>query len=133
MCYFETFYSFIIFYLNSEHSQKVNKLRLEKFKIKIDYINSIFEETRHALLQRIKNKPNEYKNTMKNLIIEGLIKLLDDNVNLICKKEDVELVNSLLPVAKQEFLELLKKNSNKFKNYDCNITLDSKYFLPETM
>jgi len=111
----------------------VNRLRLEKFKIKIDYINSIFEETRTALLQRIKSKPNDYKNTMKNLIIECLIKMLDENVNVICKKEDVELVRSLLEPAKKDFLELLKKNSNKFKNFDCNITLDSKYFLPENM
>lgn len=122
-----------LFLLISEHSQKVNKLRLEKFKVKIDYINSIFEETRNALLQRIKNKPNDYKNTMKNLIIESLIKLLDENVNVICKKEDVELVTSLLEPAKKEFLELLKKNSNKFKNFDCVITLDSKYYLPENM
>jgi len=70
---------------------------------------------------------------MKNLIIESLIKLLDENVNVICKKEDVELVTRLLEPAKKEFLDLLKKNSNKFKNFDCNITLDSKYFLPENM
>ncbi len=111
----------------------MNKLRLEKFKIKIDYINSIFEETRNALLQRIKNKPNDYKNTMKNLIIEGLIKLLDENVNIICKKEDMQLVSSLLEPAKNDFLVLLKKNSNKFKNFECSVTLDAKYFLPEYM
>jgi V-type H+-transporting ATPase subunit E len=111
----------------------VNKLRLEKFKVKIDYINSIFEETRTALSQRIKSKPEDYKKTMKNLIVESLIKLLDENVNVICKKEDVILVKSLLEPAKEEFLNLLKKNSNKFKNFELNLTLDSKYFLPDNM
>jgi hypothetical protein len=70
---------------------------------------------------------------MKNLIIECLIKLLDENVNVICKKEDVNLVKSLLEPAKAEFLDLLKKNSNKFKNFELNLTLDSKYFLPDNM
>jgi hypothetical protein len=70
---------------------------------------------------------------MKNLIVEGLIKLLDENVNVICKKEDVNLVKSLLEPAKAEFLDLLKKNSNKFKNFELNLTLDSKYFLPDNM
>lgn len=70
---------------------------------------------------------------MKNLIIEGLIKLLDEHVNVICKKEDVNLVKSLMEPAKEEFLELLKKNSNKFKNFELNLTLDTKYFLPDNM
>ena len=70
---------------------------------------------------------------MKNLIIEGLIKLLDEHVNVICKKEDVNLVKNLLEPAKEDFLDLLKKNSNKFKNFELNLTLDSKYFLPDNM
>jgi len=85
------------------------------------------------LAKRIKNKPEDYKNTMKNLIIEGLIKLLDEHVNVICKKEDVNLVKNLLEPAKEDFLDLLKKNSNKFKNFELNLTLDSKYFLPDNM
>ena len=70
---------------------------------------------------------------MKNLIVESLIKLLDEQVNVICKKEDVNLVKGLLEPAKQEFLDLLKKNSNKFKNFELTMTLDSKYFLPDSM
>ena len=104
---------------------------MEKFKVKIDFINSIFEETRAALKQRIQSKPEDYKKTMKNLIIQGLIKLLDEHVNVICKKEDVNLVKSLLEPAKNEFLDLLKKNSNKFKDFEITLTLDSKYFLPD--
>lgn len=106
---------------------------MEKFKVKIDYINSIFDETRTALANRIRNRPEDYRNTMKNLIIEGLIKLLDENVNVICKKEDVNLVRSLLNPAKEEFLDLLRQNSNKFKNFELNLSLDSKYYLPDNM
>ena len=70
---------------------------------------------------------------MKNLIIEALIKLLDENVNVICKKEDFDLVSSLLEQARTEFLELLKRNSSKYKNFDCTLSLDTKYFLPDYM
>ena len=38
-------------------SQKMNKLRLEKLKVKIDCVNSVFEEARNQLLAKIKNDP----------------------------------------------------------------------------
>lgn len=109
----------------------MNKLRLEKLKVKIDCVNNVFDDARSQLLQRIKNKPEEYKTVLQNLVVQGLIKLLEENVNVICKKEDVELLTSVIESAKGEFLELLKSQSQKFKNFKCNVTIDAKYNLPE--
>jgi V-type H+-transporting ATPase subunit E len=108
-------------------------LRLEKLKVKIECVNNVFEETEKSLVERIKSKPEDYKKVMKNLIIQGLIKLLEDNVNIVCRKEDVELIKQVKDQAKSEFLDLLNKESNKFKGYNVNITIDSKYFLPSNI
>ena len=40
-----------------EQSKKMNKLRLEKLKVKIDCVNSVFEEAKNQLALRIKNDP----------------------------------------------------------------------------
>ena len=111
----------------------MNKLRLEKLKVKIDCVNSVFDEARSLLVQRIRGKPEDYKNVMKNLLIQGFIKLLEENVNIVCKKEEYELVMSLVEPAKEKFLEMLSKESRKFKNFNLNVTVDTKYFLPESM
>jgi V-type H+-transporting ATPase subunit E len=113
-------------------SQKMNKLRLEKLKVKIDCVNSIFEEAKTQLSNRIKSKPEDYKNVLKNLLIQGFIKLLEDNVNVICKKDELELVKSLIEPAKAKFLELLTNEAKKFKNFKINVTVDTKYFLPDS-
>ena len=94
-------------------SQKMNKLRLEKLKVKIDCVNSVFDEAREELINKIKNEPNEYKNVLKNLMIQGFIKLMEENINIICKKEDYNIVCGLVDQAKSEFLEKLKKEAKK--------------------
>jgi V-type H+-transporting ATPase subunit E len=115
-------------------SQKMNKLRLEKLKTKIDCVNLVFEAAKEKLLQKIKNNPEEYKKMLKDLLIQGYIRLLDDKINVLCKKEDYDLVKSLIEESKKEFLEKLKKEAKRsvqLNNFE--VTLDEKFFLPETM
>ena len=115
-------------------SQKMNKLRLEKLKVKIDCVNSVFEDTRTQLIKKIRNNPDEYRKILKDLLIQGFIRLLDDRINVLCKKEDFEVVKSLMDEAKSEFLEKLKKKKKKSAQINAlQVTLDERYFLPETM
>lgn len=66
-------------------------------------------------------------------MVQGFIKLLDENVNIIIKKEDYSVVCELLETAKKEFLEKLKKETKTFGNFKMNVTIDNKYFLPDYM
>ncbi len=93
-------------------------------------VNSLVEETKTALVEKIKDK-KLYKDVLTKLIIQGLIKLLETEVNIVCKKEDVELVKSILQEAKSQFVSLMKEQSVKFKNIDVNISVDEKYSLPD--
>ena len=115
-------------------SQKMNKLRLEKLKVKIDCVNSVFEDAKTQLVKKIKNNPEEYKILLKDLLIQGFIRLLDDKINVICKKEDFNIVKEILVEAKKEFLDKLQKEAKKSAQItDLQVTLDEKYFLPENM
>ena len=115
-------------------SQKMNKLRLERLKVKIDCVNSVFEEAKTQLVKKIRNNPEEYRIILKDLLIQGFICLLDDRINVICKKEDFDVVKELIEEAKKEFLDKLKKEAKKSAQInDMQVTLDQKYFLPETM
>ncbi len=119
--------------INSAQSQKMNKLRLEKLKIKIDCVNSVLDEVRTGLINRIKNKPEDYKQVLRDLIIQGLVKLLEDEVHIICKKSDFNVISSLIGECKVAFNNLIEKESNKAKFINLKITIDEKYFLPDTV
>ncbi len=81
-------------------------------------------------MEKIKDK-KLYKDVLTKLIVQSLIKLLEGEVNIVCKKEDFDLVKSILADAKSQFVTLMKEQSVKFKNIDVNITVDEKYFLPD--
>jgi len=68
---------------------------------------------------------------MTKLIIQGLIKLLESEVNIVCRREDVELVKDCIHSAKEQFSKLMHEQTVKFKNLETNITVDEKYNLPE--
>jgi V-type H+-transporting ATPase subunit E len=111
----------------------MNKIRLEKLKAKIDCVGQVFDEAKNQLAQKIKNKPEDYKTVLTNLLVQGFIKLLEENVNIVCKKDEYDLVKSLIEPAKEKFLAMLSKESRKFKNFNLNVTIDTKYFLPKEM
>ena len=83
-------------------SQKMNKLRLERLKVKIDCVNSVFEDAKTQLVKKIRNNPEEYRKILKDLLIQGFIRLLDDRINVICKKEDFDVVKELIEEAKKD-------------------------------
>ncbi len=113
-------------------SQKKNKIRLEILKVKIDCVNSVFEDTKKEIMKKIKSNPKQYEKIMKDLLIQGFIKLLDTKINVNCKKEDLALVKKLVPEAKKEFLNKLKNEAKKsYQISDIEVTIDNKYFLPE--
>lgn len=63
-----------------------------------------------------------------------MIKLLEENVNIICKKTDVNLITDVMNDAKSIFLNKLKSEcTKKYQDFKTNITIDQKNILPETL
>ena len=72
------------------------------------------------MITKIKDDADGYRKVLKNLIIQGFIKLFEENINIICKKEDYNVVCGLVEPAKNEFLEKVKIGeyiSEVFKMY----------------
>jgi len=61
-------------------------------------INKIMHETREALLNPFAHNigQDKYRETLKNLIIQGMIKLIEDDVELLVRECDVQLTEGLL-------------------------------------
>ena len=53
-----------------DQSKAANKLRLQKLKTKIEFVDEIVKETKGQLASRITKNAAEYKIVLKNLIIQ---------------------------------------------------------------
>lgn len=68
---------------------------MSEMKVRFDMIEKVQEDTKKQL-QRQKADLNGYKQLLRVLIKQGLIKLLEEEVEIRCLKEDIPIVKEVL-------------------------------------
>ncbi|KAG5123967.1 hypothetical protein JHK82_030704 [Glycine max] len=74
-------------------------------------------------LLRVSNDKKVYKKLLKDMIVQGLLRLREPSVLLRCRESDRKLVESLIEEAKKEYSEKASMQSPK-------ISLDDRVYLP---
>ncbi|KAL3828602.1 hypothetical protein ACJIZ3_017404 [Penstemon smallii] len=85
-----------------EYSMQLNASRIKVLQAQDDLVNSMKEAASKELL-RVNHDNNSYKNLLKDLIVQSLLRLKEPSVLLRCRKDDVHLVESVLHSAKEEY------------------------------
>ncbi|XP_051113317.1 V-type proton ATPase subunit E-like [Andrographis paniculata] len=104
-----------------EYSMQLNASRLKVLQAQDDLVNEMKEETSKQLLNV--SGDSNYKQLLKNLIVQGLLRLKEPSVLLRCRKEDLALVDSVLQSAKDEY-------SDKAKVHAPEIIVDNVHLPP---
>lgn len=111
-----------------ENSRKVNACRLDIQTHRNNLLENLKKELDEKLRVVIKDQ-KKYKELLKKLILQGLIRLLEQKVIIKCRKEDVELIQSLLDDVKTDYIKFMKENVNKDVSVELEIT--DKLYLKE--
>jgi V-type H+-transporting ATPase subunit E len=104
-------------------SNLANASQLSVLKACDDYVQTLKEEARKqlAILNEDRSK---YPTILGNLIAQGLFLLLEKDVTLRCRRQDIDLVKQLIPDA-------IHRYKQQFTQRDIHVTVDEKNFLPE--
>ena len=79
-----------------ELSQKTNQTRLDKMKRRNECVENLRTSARWRLQNEFNKDNPQYVETLKKLIIQGMIKLLEDEVEIKVREEEVDLVKGML-------------------------------------
>jgi V-type H+-transporting ATPase subunit E len=101
---------------------------MEIMKARNDCMNQLLEEARSELAHRSKKNPTQYKKVLEDLIVNGLIKLLEKNVSVLCRACDKHLVEDVLASAKHRYLHIMKESTGK--DYEVSLEVDNHHHLP---
>ncbi|CAF0745832.1 unnamed protein product [Didymodactylos carnosus] len=104
-----------------QHSNLLNQSRLSVLKARDDYIQTLKEEARKQLALLAQDK-QKYSTILANLIAQGLFILMESDVQVKCRKQDFELVQSLIPDA-------VRRYKQEFNNREIKCVIDDKNFL----
>jgi hypothetical protein len=95
-----------------------------------DCLEKLKMETKVRLIQVMKSNPALYKETLKNLIIQGMIKLLEENVELLCRnKDEVAIVKELIPECEKAYSVLMNEKTER--DYATKLSLITDKFMNE--
>jgi V-type H+-transporting ATPase subunit E len=92
-----------------------------------DLMDNLASETSTKLKTFAKPDNVKYRNLIKQLIIQGMVKLLETTVLVQVRNIDVDFVKKLLPECQKEYAELLKRETGE--EYKCNLEVDERQFL----
>ena len=82
--------------LKIARSKRENAVRIENMKTVNELIQQLFKEARLSIVKKQKQDAKAYQELIKNLIIQGLIRLMEPEVHIRCRKSDHPLVEKVL-------------------------------------
>ena len=80
----------------------------------------------------ISHDKGKYKDFLHKLLVQTLIKMMEPEVLVKCRKSDKDLIEAVIQPAIEEYKTMLKNEVKVFKDRDvpCKITFNER-FLPE--
>ncbi len=75
-----------------ERSSELNKVRIQKMRKINEMVEGLQHEASVKLANDLKKNPDEYAKLIKNLLVQGCIKLIEPAITLKVRKSDLALV-----------------------------------------
>lgn len=104
-----------------QNSNLQNQARLRVLKTREDHIKNLLDEARHRLADLTRD-PNGYARLLEGLITQGLFQLMEERAVIRCRREDIQMVQSVLESSINQYRQAMKK--------DCRVHIDQDNCLP---
>merc|ERR1719433_303013 len=110
-------------------SLAINKQRLDKIKARQDVMAKVAEDVKQKLKQDMKDT-SKTKNLITDLIVQGLLMLLENEVVVRCRECDVKTVEDCLQPAAKMYEDKVKNETGATKT--CKLSIDKTQYLDPT-
>ena len=103
-----------------------NQIRLKVLNKRNDSLNEVFEETQRQLRDKITNDKTLYKEILHKLIVESILRLLENQVVIQVKECDLPIVDN------EEFLnKIIEEYKTTTNGRDIKIIISKDFLNPE--
>jgi V-type H+-transporting ATPase subunit E len=90
-------------------SAEIGECRVKKMQIRDDLLQGLLKDA--AAKCAVVARGGNYPQLLQKLIVQGLIKIEENEVLVYCRSEDVATVTKILPAAVAEYVDILKRES----------------------
>lgn len=99
-----------------------------------ELVESLQAQAGIQMAERLANNQQEYADLLKNLLVQGCIKLIEPRITLRCRQSDVNVLSGVINEAVQEYKAAMISQVAALEGKDdipCEVTVDNERFLPE--
>mmetsp|Transcript_73123 Transcript_73123/g.136684 ORF Transcript_73123/g.136684 Transcript_73123/m.136684 type:complete len:233 (+) Transcript_73123:102-800(+) len=108
-------------------STAINRSRLDKIKARQEVLGKVGDEAKQALLSELKDT-GKYKEFLTKLIVQGLLMLLESEVEVRCRASDDSLVESCFGAAQDMYAKTIMEQTGVARS--VKLSLDKTTKLP---
>ena len=117
-----------------ERSKNANAVRIDKMQKTNAMVEELLVEAKHEMHRRLSGNQEEYRTLIRQLLVQGFIKMFETNMILKVRKSDLELIESEIEQAKEIYTEKMLSEVELLKGrttLKCKVEIDRTNFLPE--
>lgn len=92
-----------------------------------ELVESLQKQAGIAMQERLSRNSSEYSRLLKELLIQGLIKLIEPKVILRCRESDKDLLQGVIDEAVDEYKQLMLSQVKALEGKDdipCAVTIN---------
>lgn len=108
--------------MNIEKSKKINNARLKEMKERNECLQKIREMMLKKLQEERTKNRKRYLKTTKDLILQSMIKLLEPELLILCRKEDGGDIKGMIKGLESEYTSFMKEKTEK-DDYVCKLSI----------
>lgn len=90
-------------------SAEIGECRIKKMQIRDDLLKTLISEA--ASKCSVVARGQNYPQLLQKLIVQGLIKIEENDILVFCRKDDAATIKKILPAAVKEYVDIIKRES----------------------
>lgn len=109
-------------------------MRINKMRKINELVESLQADAKQKLHKKLSNDKKAYKKLITRLLVQGLIRLIEADVTLRCRKSDVKLIEECIPEAIADYKKLMLSQVKALSGREdipSKVKVDTTHFLPE--
>ena len=115
-------------------SAEVNKARIEKMRRTANLVDSLLFDAKVKMQQKMQDEPDSYAALLEQMLVQGLIKMIEPKVILKVRQSDLDAVKGIIDGAIEKYKAAMLDQVKALTGRDdipCEVLVDEKNFLPE--
>ena len=117
--------------LNIARSKMINSARLTKMSERNKCLMELKEMMLAKMVEERQQNRERYLATVKNCILQSMIKLLEPSLKILCREEDLNDVNGMTDDIESEYKSFMEEKTGR-DEYVCTLTTLDQVFLKDS-